>query len=90
MICILSVIVLACWDRQLLAKLAHVIVMHADDAGLGQKILVLGAEGPVVFILVAMFLILAASIIFAALVRGLLLRLLHLNKLQECRDLCRW
>jgi hypothetical protein len=49
--------------------------MHADDASLGHKILVLGAEGPVVFILAAMFLIFAASISFAALVCGLLLRL---------------
>ena len=64
--------------------------MHADDASLGHKILVLGAEGPIVFILAEMFLIFAASIIFAALVCGLLLRLLHLKELQECRDLCRW
>ena len=33
-------------------------------------------------------LFLSASIILTALVRGLLL--LHLKKLQECRDLCRW
>ena len=43
-----SVIVRAGWARQLQTKLAQIIVMYADDAGNGHKLLVPGAEGLVV------------------------------------------
>jgi hypothetical protein len=45
---ITSVIVRPRWARQLQAKLSKVIVMHADDAGLGHELLMPGAEGLVV------------------------------------------